>query len=75
MRLDQWRAEIGENLKYIEAGAELAARRAKMLPTIPEWETLAEAELAKSRKVLETALNKIIAAQQAFAVRQVEKVA
>jgi len=67
MDLDDWRAQVGSHLQFIEHGASMAARRARMLPGKPEWETRAEDELAKARVVLETALANVIAAQAIYA--------
>lgn len=66
MTLVEWDQTIGKNLQFIEAGAEMAARHARMLPLKPAFETKAQDELAQARKVLESALQKIIAAQTAY---------
>jgi hypothetical protein len=67
MHIDDWRQQISKPLQFIEIGAEMAARHARMLPGRPEWETKAEAELIATRKVLEDALENVIAAQEVYA--------
>jgi hypothetical protein len=72
MRLEDWREKVSKPLQFIEAGAEMARRHALMLPVKPDFETKAEDELAKTRKVLESALANIIAAQAIYANKPVE---
>jgi hypothetical protein len=66
MHIDDWRQQISKPLQFIEIGAEMAARHARMLPGRPGWETKAEADLIATRKVLEDALANVIAAQAAY---------
>lgn len=70
-RLDVWREEIAFNLRFIEIGANMAARRAAKLPGRPVWETLAEHELSSARTALETALADITAAQAAYSSKEI----
>jgi hypothetical protein len=63
MPLEAWRDEVGKPLQFIEAGASMAARHARMLPGRPEWETKAQHELILAQRTLETALENIKAAQ------------
>jgi hypothetical protein len=70
--LDDWREKVSKPLQFIEAGAEMAARHARMLPIKPDFETKAECDLAEARKVLESALANIIAAQAVYANKPVE---
>jgi hypothetical protein len=67
LNLDDWREQISKPLQFIEAGAAMAARHARMLPARPVWETKAEAELIATRQVLESALANVIAAQAIYA--------
>lgn len=73
MTLEDWRKNVSSHLDCIQAGAEMAARRAKMLPVRPEFETNAQIALAESRKVLEAALADIIAAQNEYDSKPVEQ--
>lgn len=66
MQLEEWHEKVSKPLQFIEAGAEMARRHALMLPIKPDFETKAEDELAKTRKVLEEALANIIAAQAIY---------
>lgn len=72
MELDEWREKVSKPLQFIEAGAEMAARHAQLLPIKPGFETKAEDELAKARSVLESALANIIAAQAIYANKPME---
>jgi hypothetical protein len=63
MDLADWDQKVRPHLQFIEAGAEMAARHARALPCRPEWQTKAQHELETTRKVLESALASIIAAE------------
>lgn len=66
MTLIEYDQTIGRNLQFIEAGAEMAARHARALLSKPAFETKAQDELAQARKVLESALGSIIAAEALY---------
>jgi hypothetical protein len=72
MTLSDWRANVSSHLQFIEAGAEMAARHARMLPCRADFQTVAQDELAATRKVLETALAKIIAAEFVYEAKPLE---
>ena len=72
MTLEEWDNTTGKNLRFIEAGAEMAARHAKMMAVRPAFDTKAEDELAITRKVLETALANIKGAQETMKSKPVE---
>jgi hypothetical protein len=57
---------MGYHLQMIEAGAEMTARHAGRLFERPDWETLAEDELAKAEKVLADALLRVRAARELY---------
>jgi hypothetical protein len=67
MDLETWREKVGSHLIFIESGSQMTVRHANALPGRPEWETLAENDLARARKVLEEALASIIEAQAIYA--------
>lgn len=73
MTLADWDETVGKNLKFIEAGAEMAARHARMLLCKPDFETKAQEELAMARKVLESALGSIIAAEAVYENKPLER--
>lgn len=73
MTLFDWDREVRPHLHFIEAGANMVARHASLLPCKPYFETIAEDELAKSRAVLEAALQNIIAAQQTYENKILER--
>lgn len=73
MTLFDWDVTVKPHLHFIEAGANMAARHASMLPCKPYFETHAEEELAKARAVLEAALQNIIAAQQTYENKVLER--
>lgn len=66
MVLEDWDKDIRPHLNFIAAGAEMASRHARRLPTKPEWRTASQDELDDARKALEAALQTIIAAQTAY---------
>lgn len=66
MTLSQWDKDVRPHLHLIEAGAEMAARHVRMLPVRPNFESIAESDLAEARTVLQNALARIIAAQATF---------
>lgn len=72
MELSDWDREVSSHLQFIEHGASMAARRAKLLPFKPSFETKAQDELANARKVLEEALANIIAAQAIYSSKTTE---
>ena len=63
MNLAEWNEKISPHLNFIEAGAQMAARHARQLVMRPDFESLAEDELRKTREVLQAALSKVIIAQ------------
>lgn len=63
MTLEEYDQKIKPHLVFIEAGAGIAARHARALISRPNFETLAEQDLAEARKVLGNALALIVAAQ------------
>jgi hypothetical protein len=70
MTLADWREKVSKQLQFIEFGASMAARHARMLPGKPDWETKAECELARARSVLEAALEDIKTAQEIYAQKE-----
>ena len=72
MALADYDVKVKPHLGFIEAGAEMAARHARALPFKLPFTTHAQAELAEARKVLELALQKIIAAQEIYESKQAE---
>lgn len=66
MTLADWDKQVSPHLQFIEAGCEMAARHVGFLPIKAAFETRAEVELERTRKVLEAALAKITAAQVAY---------
>ena len=71
MTLEKWDTEIKPHLGFIEAGSDMAARHARALMLRPEWETIAQDQLAQARQVLESALAKIKLSVAMYAVAQV----
>jgi hypothetical protein len=71
MTLVEWDQTVGKNLQFIEAGAEMAARHARMLPFKPAFETKAKEELTAARKVLESALGSILAAEAVYEAKPI----
>lgn len=74
MTLSDWRANVSTHLQFIEAGAEMAARHARLLPCRAEFQTKAQLELTETRKVLEAALAKVIAAEVIYEAKPLETV-
>lgn len=72
MTLQDWDTKVRPHLNFIRSGAEMAARHARQLPLRPAFESKAQDELAEARTVLETALQKIIAAQAVYESKEVE---
>lgn len=72
MTLSDWRANVSAHLQFIEAGAEMAARHARMIPCKAPFETKAQLELAATRKALEAALTNIAAAEAAYNAKPLE---
>lgn len=70
--LSDWDCRVRPHLHGIEAGAEMAARHARALPFKPGFETKAEDELAQARRVLESSLALIVAAQEMYQSKEVE---
>lgn len=66
MPLSDWDQKIKPHLNFIEAGAEMAARHARALVCRPSFTTHAQDELAEARKILESALGSIIAAEAVY---------
>jgi hypothetical protein len=59
-------------LTGIEMGARIMTRNARLLPARPDFETNAEAELARARKVLADALEAVAQAQVIYQRKPVE---
>jgi hypothetical protein len=72
MTLFDYDLNVRPHLTYIGAGAEMAARHARLLPFKPGFETLAQGELAEARRVLESALASIIAAEAIYEDKELE---
>jgi hypothetical protein len=66
LTLEQWDAQVKPHLTYIEAGASMAARHARALPVKTAFKSFAQDELEAARKVLESALAEIIAAEATY---------
>jgi hypothetical protein len=58
-------------LTGIELGARIMSRNARLLPSRPDFETNAEAELARARTVLAEALENVVKAQAAYQSKRV----
>lgn len=71
LALDEWDRGVGYHLHLIEAGAEMAARHADRLLSRPDWETLAQNELAKAEKVLECALQQVREARASYGSKDI----
>lgn len=70
--LEDWDRNVRLHLNFIADGAEIAARHARHLPIKPEWRTASQDQLDDARAVLETALQKIIAAQAEYESKPME---
>jgi hypothetical protein len=66
MSLEEYDRNIAPHLHFIEAGAAMAERHARALLQKPGFETIAEDELSKIRETLQSALTKIVIAQNAY---------
>ena len=66
MTLEDWDKKIGPRLQLIEAGAAMAERHVRALQVRPGFDTLAQDELQKVREALESALAKIVNAQNIY---------
>jgi hypothetical protein len=72
MSLAEYDEKVKPHLKYIEAGAEMAARHARSLKIRPDFATKAAAQLQETREVLEHALAEIDAAQATYNSKPME---
>ncbi len=72
MTLIDYDLQIKPHLNLIEAGAEMAARHARMMIARPDFPSIAQGELAAARKVLEQALGTIIAAEATYEAKPTE---
>ncbi len=72
MTLNDWDQYVRPHLVFIESGALMAARHARMLPVKPKFESLAEADLAEAKNALQSALAQIVAAQNLYKNKPVE---
>jgi hypothetical protein len=72
MTLFDYDRNVKPHLNYIEAGAEMAARHARALTCKPSFPTHAQDELAETRRVLESALATITAAQVEYNAKPLE---
>ncbi|WP_315731741.1 MULTISPECIES: hypothetical protein [unclassified Bradyrhizobium] len=59
-------------LTGIEMGARIMIRNAKLMPSRPDFETKAEAELARARQVLTDALESVVRAQAEYQRKPVD---
>jgi len=75
MTLFHWDMTVKPHLQFIEAGAAMAARHARALPIKPEFQTMAQDQLAETRKILESALASIIAAEIIYETKALENAA
>lgn len=73
MTLFDWDQNIKPHLVYIEAGASMAARHARALTCKPNFQSLAQDELAEARKALESALASVIAAEIVYEAKPLER--
>lgn len=73
--LEEWNAKVKPHLDFIAAGAEMAARHARLLPVRGWWRSSSQDELETARKVLEAALAEIAAAEVHFEQTPVERAA
>jgi hypothetical protein len=74
MTLAEHDEKVRPHLNFIEAGAQMAARHARAIPVRMPFETRAQDELKETRAVLENALRAVIAAQEAYEAKPVERV-
>lgn len=72
MILEDWDKDVRPHLNSIAAGAEMASRHARQLTIRPGWRTHSQDELDDARKALEEALQKIVAAQEAYESKPLE---
>lgn len=72
MSLEDWDSKVRPHLNYIRAGAEMAARHARALPLRPDFQSMAEVDLAETKAVLTAALAEIEAAERAYAATPME---
>ena len=72
MNLQDYRESVSKHLQFIEAGSEMAARHARALTVKPAFVTRAQDDLAETRRVLESALANVVAAQVAYDAKPVE---
>lgn len=75
MTLFDYDRNVKPHLGFIEAGADMAARHARALTCKPPFPTHAQDELAATRKVLESALATITAAQAEYDAKPMENAA
>lgn len=73
MTLEDYDKKVRPHLNFIQAGAEMAARHARALAVRPNFETKAEDQLHEARKVLESALASVIAAEIMFESKPLER--
>lgn len=73
MTLSDWRVNVSAHLQFIEAGAEMAARHARMIPCKAPFETKAQLELEETRKVLEATLGMIKEAQTLYEAKPIDQ--
>jgi hypothetical protein len=72
MTLEDYDHQIKSHLVFIEAGSQMAARHARALIAKPNFETLAENDLAEARRILGNALEQIVAAQKTYKNKKLE---
>lgn len=72
MTLAEHDVKVKPHLNFIEAGAEMVARHTRALPFKMAFTTHAQDELAETRKVLESALATITAAEAEYEAKPLE---
>jgi hypothetical protein len=73
MTLADWDREVRPHLHFIESGAAMAARHARLLSVKPGFETIAETELSQAEEVLRNALTQISGAKALYHAKPSEQ--
>lgn len=72
--MTDWDQKVKPRLNFIAAGAEMASRNTRALPINPGFPTAAVDELEDAKRVLEVALQKVIAALDEYHAKPLESV-
>jgi hypothetical protein len=72
VNLEEYHNKIGKHLHLIEAGAEMAARHARMMVQKPSFDTIAQDEMERAERVLEAALLSVRNAKSVYAAKPME---